>query len=133
MIRSQLGWVLASKEPERLACFYASILGITAEQGFSPYHWVLPLAEGMNLEIYRPSRTRPFPESGRRLAPCWRLRPAARPLEALQALLPDLKAAGAVIDEPPRCEPFGAETWLKDPEGNAFLLVAPRLSEQTRP
>ena len=40
-----------------------------------------------------------------------------------------LLSAGAVIDEPPRSEAFGAETRLLDPEGNALLLVAPLQAE----
>ncbi len=130
MICSQLGWVLAAREPERLARFYGLVLGITVQSGFSKHHWVLPLAEGMTLEIYRPSRTRAFPVTGRRLAPCLRLPASSSPEQALQALLPELLSAGAVIDEPPRLEPFGAETWLLDPEANALLLVVPLLNEE---
>ena len=69
MICSQLGWVLAAREPERLARFYGLVLGITAQSGFSKHHWVL--ARGPR--VYRPSRTRAFPMTGRRLAPCLRL------------------------------------------------------------
>jgi hypothetical protein len=27
------------------------------------------------------------------------------------------------VDDPPRLEPFGAEAWLLDPEGNRLLLL----------
>ena len=30
---------------------------------------------------------------------------------------------GATAVDPPRQEPFGAETWLLDPEGNRLLLL----------
>jgi predicted enzyme related to lactoylglutathione lyase len=30
---------------------------------------------------------------------------------------------GAAVQDPPRREPFGAEAWLLDPEGNRFLLL----------
>jgi hypothetical protein len=32
-------------------------------------------------------------------------------------------ALGAIAAEPPRQEPFGAEVWLLDPEGNRLLLL----------
>jgi hypothetical protein len=30
---------------------------------------------------------------------------------------------GASLQDPPRQEPFGAEAWLLDPEGNRLLLL----------
>jgi hypothetical protein len=30
---------------------------------------------------------------------------------------------GASVEDPPRQEPFGAEAWLLDPEGNRLLLL----------
>ena len=38
---------------------------------------------------------------------------------------PGLSAAhlGDTSDDPPRQEPFGAEAWLLDPEGNRLLLL----------
>jgi len=30
---------------------------------------------------------------------------------------------GASVDDSPRQEPFGAEAWLLDPEGNRLLLL----------
>ena len=133
MTPADIGWVLAAREPERLSRFYGLVLGVNAQPGLFQHHWVIPLAGGMKLEIYRPSRSRAFPTAGRRLAPCLRLPPAADPLQTLQTLLPEVLAAGAVIDEPPRCEVFGAETWLQDPEGNPLLLVAPLISEESTP
>ncbi len=32
---------------------------------------------------------------------------------------------GASVQDPPRQEPFGAEAWLVDPEGNRLLLLVP--------
>jgi hypothetical protein len=32
---------------------------------------------------------------------------------------------GASVVEPARLEPFGAECWMNDPEGNAFLMLIP--------
>ncbi len=32
---------------------------------------------------------------------------------------------GASMEDQPRQEPFGAEAWLLDPEGNRLLLLVP--------
>ena len=76
------------------------------------------------LEIYAPSRGRPRPRGEGRLALCFS-RPAGdgRPLEVLDDWLAAVLALGAVTVEPPRQEPFGAEAWLADPEGNRLLLL----------
>ena len=122
---SSITWVLAAHNPESLARFYATAFGTIAEPGFSSQHWRVPLADGGCLEIYRPSRSRPFPERGRTLAPCLKLSACEHPLEQLGACLPELIASGARVQQPPRLEPFGAEAWLEDPEENPLLVVAP--------
>ena len=53
------------------------------------------------------------------------LPPMDGPLEALQQQLPTWLALGASLMEPARQEPFGAEVWLADPEGNPVLMVQP--------
>jgi len=122
---TSISWVLAAHEPEPLARFYATAFGTVAERGFSQQHWRVQLADGGCLEIYRPSRSRPFPERGRALAPCLRLPACQHPLEQLEGCLPELIASGASVQQPPRLEPFGAEAWLEDPEQNPLLVVSP--------
>ena len=122
---TQISWVLASHDPARLCRFYEALLNREARQGLSPQHWTLSLAEGLDLEIYRPSRSRPFPERGRCLSICLRLQASQNPLGTLMAQLPEVQRAGATILETPRRESFGAECWLQDPEGNACLIVVP--------
>ena len=122
---SSITWVLAARDPESLAWFYAGAFGTTADRGLSQQHWRVPLADGGCLEIYRPSRSRPFPERGRTLAPCLKLSACEHPLEQLEACLPELIASGASVQQPPRLEPFGAEAWLEDPEENPLLVVVP--------
>ena len=122
---SSITWVLAARDPESLAWFYAGAFGTTADRGLSQQHWRVPLADGGCLEIYRPSRSRPFPERGRTLAPCLKLSACEQPLEQLEACLPELIAPGASVQQPPRLEPFGAEAWLEDPEENPLLVVVP--------
>ena len=120
-----LNWVLAAKEPEHLARFYASLLELKASRGLSSHHWRLMIPGGTTLEIYRPSRHRPFPDRGRALAPCLRHSPHQDPLATLLEWLARAQDLGAVVEEEPRLESFGAEAWLNDPEGNALLLLVP--------
>ena len=116
--------VLAADDPQQLAGFYGLLLGRAPEPGLSARHWRLPLPSGGRLEIYAPSSRRPRPRQHGRLGVC-ATRPAG-PDQALQ-LLHDwrlqLLAQGAVELEPVRLEPFGAEAWMADPEGNPFLLL----------
>jgi hypothetical protein len=41
----------------------------------------------------------------------------------LGAWISEATGLGATPAEPPRQEPFGAEAWLLDPEGNRLLLL----------
>ena len=44
-------------------------------------------------------------------------------LAVLQAWISSALELGATTEDPPRQEPFGAEAWLLDPEGNRLLLL----------
>ena len=125
MSSPNLSWVLAAEDPQRLAGFYAALWECPQEQGFSGSHWIVESAGECRLEIYRPSRQRPFPLRGRALAPCLRLAPSKDPLEHLQQQLPAWIALGASLIEPARLEAFGSEVCLADPEGNPVLVVQP--------
>jgi hypothetical protein len=116
--------VLAADDPRRLAGFYGALLETAPLEGFSPSHWRLPWPAGGHLEIFAPSRRRPRPRGEGRLALCFS-RPAgeAPPLQVLADWITAVLALGAVPVEPPRQEPFGAEAWLADPEGNRLLLL----------
>ncbi|MFM7653732.1 MAG: VOC family protein [Vulcanococcus sp.] len=112
--------VLAAADPEALARFYAALLQVPAQPGLSAIHWRLPLPGGGLLEIYAPSRRRPLSSPGGRLAPCLR---RCGDGQTLAGWLADARDLGAQVEEGPRQEPFGWETWLRDPEGNRLLLL----------
>jgi hypothetical protein len=58
------------------------------------------------------------------LALCLQRKPEATdPLALLQAWIATALELGASLADPPRQEPFGAEAWLLDPEGNRLLLL----------
>ncbi len=124
----QISWVLAAEDSARLGRFYSELFQVTLKPGLAEHHCIVQFSDGTQLEIYRPSRRRPFPARGRALAPCLRLSPSHDPLPELQRLLSnDLQRGGSLLEET-RLEPFGAEAWIHDPEGNPLLLLAPLAS-----
>ena len=121
----QISCVLAARNPQELACFYGKLLRSSPRAGLGQQHWLVALGGTLNLEIYRPSRKRPFPVQGRTLSLCLRQQPRQDPLPSLQALVDESLRLGASVLDPPRVEFFGAEAWITDPEGNAVLLMVP--------
>ena len=116
--------VLAADDPAALAQFYGALLGVEPQQGLSGTHWRLAWPAGGWLELYAPSRSRPQPRRQGRLALCLQ-RQADGPgaIALLQAWISTALDLGATSEDQPRQEPFGAEAWLLDPEGNRLLLL----------
>lgn len=133
MDSTQISWVLAAHNPQKLASFYGNLLGNAPRAGLSQQHWLVALGGTLNLEIYRPSRKRPFPVQGRTLSLCLRQQPSQDPLSSLQFSLDESLKLGASILELPRVEFFGAEAWITDPEGNAVLLMVPATPRSDSP
>ena len=125
----QISWVLAAEDSARLATFYSELFQATLKPGLAQHHCIVQFSDGTRLEIYRPSRKRPFPARGRALAPCLRLTPSHDPLSELQRLLRTALQRGGSLLEGARLEPFGAEAWIHDPEGNSLLLLVPLASD----
>jgi hypothetical protein len=116
--------VLAADDPAALARFYGALLNVEPLPGLSSTHWRVPWPAGGWLELYAPSRSRPQPRQLGRLAPCLqRKADASGPLAVLHAWIATALELGASVEDPPRQEPFGAEAWLLDPEGNRLLLL----------
>ena len=124
----QISWVLAAEDSVNLAQFYSELFQATLMPGFADHHCIVQFSDGTRLEIYRPSRKRPFPARGRALAPCLRLKPSQDPQLELQRLVNTALQHGASLLEAARLEPFGAEAWIHDPEGNPLLLLVPLAS-----
>jgi hypothetical protein len=84
----------------------------------------VPWPSGGWLELYAPSRHRPQPRQQGRLA-LGLQRQADGPgaLAVQQTWISPALELGATVDDAPRQEPFGAEAWLLDPEGNRLLLL----------
>jgi hypothetical protein len=116
--------VLAADDPAALAQFYGALLGVEPQPGLSRSHWRVPWPAGGWLEVYAPSRSRPQPRQPGRLALCLqRQADGTGALAVLHAWISAALELGASVGDPPRQEPFGAEAWLLDPEGNRLLLL----------
>ncbi len=128
----QISWVLAADDTGNLGRFYSDLFQARLIPGMADHHCVVEFGNGTRLEIYRPSRKRSFPTRGRALAPCLRLDPSLDPLPELQSLLSTALERGGSLLEEARVEAFGAEAWIKDPEGNSLLLLAPLASADSK-
>ncbi len=116
--------VLAADDPAALAGFYGALLEVEPQPGLSSSHWRVPWPAGGWLELYAPSRSRPQARQQGRLALC--LQRQVEGAGAVAVLNDWITAAldlGASLQDPLRQEPFGAEAWLQDPEGNRLLLL----------
>jgi len=116
--------VLAADDPAALAQFYGALLDVEPEPGLSSTHWRLRWPPGGWLEVYAPSKSRPQPRRQGRLALCLqRQAEGTGTLVLLNSWIITALDLGASVQDPPRQEPFGAEAWLLDPEGNRLLLL----------
>lgn len=116
--------VLAADAPESLARFYGNLLAVEPRPGLAGNHWLVPWPAGGWLELYAPGRNRPQPRQQGRLALCLKREcDGTGPLAGLEAWIATSLGLGATLLAPARLEPFGAEAWLLDPEGNRLLLL----------
>ena len=125
MSQVHVGWVLASETPSLLAEFYSFAMNAKVTPGRNNSHFWVQHSGGMTLQVYRPSRSKSFPTKGRASALCLWRDPSADPLAEIDDWSSTLIAKGAKLSEKPRMESFGAESWMKDPEGNCFLILIP--------
>lgn len=116
--------MLAADDPAGLARFYGALLEVQPLPGWNVSHWRVPWPAGGWLEVYGPSRQRPQPRQQGRLAVCvHRQAGGGEASSVLKDWIQEAFDLGASPLEPPRQEPFGAEAWLQDPEGNHLLLL----------
>ncbi|MFZ0407384.1 MAG: VOC family protein [Cyanobium sp.] len=116
--------VLAADDPAALVQLYGALLHVEPLPGLSGTHWRVPWPAGGWLEVYAPSRSRPQPHQQGRLALCLqRQAEGTATFALLNNWITTALELGTSIKDPPRQEPFGAETWLLDPEDNRLLLL----------
>jgi len=115
---------MAAEDPAALVHFYGALLELEPQAGLNVNHWRLPWPVGSWLEIYLPSRSRSQLRQQGRLALCLQSKAdGSAALILLNLWIAKALGLGASLQEPPRQEPFGAEAWLLDPEGNRLLLL----------
>ena len=115
---------MAAEDPAALAHFYGALLQLEPQAGLNVNHWRLPWPVGSWLEIYLPSRSRSQLRQQGRLGLCLQSKAdGSAALTLLNLWIAKALGLGASLQEPPRQEPFGAEAWLLDPEGNRLLLL----------
>ncbi len=123
----ELSFIFASNKPKKLAEFYSFALQAEIQRGISKDHWFISNPHGIKIQFYLPSRNRQTLTALNSMGLCLQGAASADPLVAIEQWSELLASKGALSTERARLESFGAESWMKDPEGNAFLLLIPNL------
>jgi len=107
------GVFFRSEDPEKLRRWYADNLGI-------PYEEFGHMFEATGITVWSPfaKDTEYFGPSGQAFMLNYRV-------ENLDAMLEQLRAAGADVDEKVEDYDYGRFGWASDPEGNRFELWQP--------
>ncbi len=122
----RVSWVIAAREPSKLAEFYAFAMDASMNHGPWDSKTFICHRDGIELQFYKPSSKLPWPSTGRSTAICLQKQSSSNPLLVLEEWSASLSFKGAKREEDIRLAPFGAELWLKDPEGNNFLILVPK-------
>ena len=112
------GVFLRARDPVALAVWYAANLGIAIEEEGGTYS-TLAAAEGdMTVWATFAGDTDYFGRRDQQAMVNYRVRD-------LDAMLAQLRAAGAPVDDRIEEQPYGRFGWAVDPEGNRFELWQP--------
>jgi len=112
------GIFFKAREPRALADWYREHLGVPVETGATYGTLASTAAEEMTVWSTFPADTEYFGPGPASFMVNYRVRD-------LDAMLAQLRAAGAVVDENVQDEPYGRFGWATDPEGNRFELWQP--------
>ena len=112
------GVFFRAKDPKGLARWYQEHLGIPLDEGQS--YGTLQSAGGGEMTVWStfPSDTEYFGPGGQELMVNYRV-------ADLDAMLTQLRAAGAEVDDRIDEQEYGRFGWARDPEGNRFELWEP--------
>ena len=84
--------------------------------------------QNYKIQIYKPSSKIPSPlVAPSSFSICFQKEPNVDPLFKLKEWCKEIVLIGAEVFKEPMLESFGAEAWMRDPEGNTFLLFVPLL------
>ena len=115
------GVFLKAREPQTLAAWYATHLGIKTEEGGSLV-FSGPESAGMTVFAHFPEDTGYFGGGVQQAMVNFRV-------DDLDALLVQLAAAGVRVDPKREDHPYGRFAWIWDPEGNRVELWQPPPAE----
>jgi predicted enzyme related to lactoylglutathione lyase len=123
------GIFLKAKDPKALSAWYAQNLGIQlADYGGASLLWSdeVPVGTGQTTWSLFPEQTSHFGPGPQTAMVNYRV-------DDLDAILEQLAAAGATIDDKRDEYSFGRFGWAFDPEGNRFELWQPLADEPPEP
>ena len=112
------GVFFRAKDPVALAAWYAENLGIAIEEDGATYSTLTAAAGDMTVWSTFVADTDYFGRREQQAMVNYRVRD-------LDAMLAQLREAGADVDERVEELPFGRFGWAADPEGNRFELWQP--------
>ncbi len=125
MFNLQVKVVIAAKNPKQLADFYARVINGEVIIGEKGVHYCVLNESGTQIQLYRPSRNFENQPKSKALSFCIESKQSEEPLREIDNWLKKMISYGAIEIEKPSMKNFGAEVWLKDPDGNYFLIVVP--------
>ena len=116
------GIFFKSEDPKRLKAWYQQNLGIEpAEDGVALFHW----RERDNPDAVASTVWEPFPADTNYFEPTRAQFMLNYRVRNLDAMLAQLRAAGAKVDDRIEEMEFGRFGWATDPDGNRFELWEP--------
>lgn len=120
------GVFFKARDPQALADWYREHLGVPVETG-APYGTLESAGAGeQTVWSTFPGDTEYFGSGSAPFMVNYRVRD-------LDAMLAQLRAAGALVDENVQDEPYGRFGWASDPEGNRFELWQPVSPSRSAP
>ena len=129
MAIDNITFVMASLFPKKLAEFYALITEGELKTGLTNEDFCIFVQKGIKIHLYKPSSNSSFPLKGNVFSLSLNSKPKEQPMEYLDKWLNSLFLLGASVSVRPKLQPFGAEAWIKDPEGNSILVFVPTKKE----
>ena len=126
MSTQHFGFVIASSLPLKLAEFYSFAFEGELKSGYTNDDFSVSLPGGVNIYIYKPSRIFKELHKDSFTSLCVHSDAKEKPLDYLKDWLKTLVLKGSSVSVEPKLDDFGAEAWLKDPDGNRFLLFVPQ-------
>lgn len=121
-----LSLAIAAQNPRKLSEFYVFATDGDLRSGFNEDHFLVVNCNGMTIHIYKPSEKFLWSNRGKVSALCLKQEPVSQPLLSLNQWVKRLTSKGASLVSCPTVESFGVEAWMSDPEGNYFLILAPK-------